>query len=199
MDGRQLRDHIAVDLLHQPSADEIARIANQLNADASGGPEREPAMFLACIERATIAPGQIDITLAADAVAGILGVPATTLNAERLRLAASFQFRKRGVETKLVIGRAATKAVDKTLIRNIARAHRCYDAIRQGRTIYEIAAAENTSKPRILQLIDLAFLAPDIVQAIILGDQPVGLTSQWLQRNALPPDWQVQRRLIATL
>lgn len=91
------------------------------------------------------------------------------------------------------------QAVDDTLIRNIAKAHQYYDAIKQGQTFEEIAASENLSKRRILQVIDLAFLAPDIVRSIFQGDQPIALTAKWLGQNPLPSDWQAQRRIVAAL
>ena len=72
------------------------------------------------------------------------------------------------------------KAVDATLIRSIAKAHQYYEAIKQGQTFEDIAVSENLSKRRILQVTDLAFLADDIVKAIVQGDQPVGLTAKWL-------------------
>ena len=71
--------------------------------------------------------------------------------------------------------------------------------IKQGQTFEEIAATENLSKRRILQVIDLAFLAPDIVRSIMHDDQPIGLTAKWLGQNPLPSDWQAQRRIVATL
>ena len=71
--------------------------------------------------------------------------------------------------------------------------------IKQGQTFEEIAATENLSKRRILQVIDLAFLAPDIVRSIMQGDQPIGLTAKWLGQNPLPSDWQAQRRIVAKL
>ena len=103
------------------------------------------------------------------------------------------------METRLVIGNCPAKALDETLIRSIAKAHRYYDAIRQGRTFEEIATAENLSKRRILQAIDLAFLAPDIVKSIIEGDQPIGLTAKWLGQHPLPSVWQDQRCAVAAL
>ena len=50
---------------------------------------------------------------------------------------------------------------------------------------------------RILQVIELAFIAPDIVKAIIRGEQPTGLTAKWLGQNPLPSDWQTQRQVVA--
>lgn len=71
--------------------------------------------------------------------------------------------------------------------------------IKSGRTFDEMAAIETTSKRRIQQVIEWALLAPDIVRMIVEGRQPVGLTSNWLLRHALPVDWNEQRQLITTL
>ena len=50
-----------------------------------------------------------------------------------------------------------------------------------------------------MQVIDLTFLAPDIVKLIVHGDQPDGLTAKWLGINPLPSDWQAQRRIVTAL
>jgi hypothetical protein len=42
----------------------------------------------------------------------------------------------------------------------------------------------------------LAFLAPDIVEAILQGRQPVELTALRLKRTRLPLSWVEQRRLL---
>ena len=102
------------------------------------------------------------------------------------------------METKLVLDNAAPEK-DETLIRNIASAHVWFDRIRNGETFAEIAATEKASKRRIQQMIGLAFLAPDIVRDVLEGNQPLGLTSEWLLRHDLPFDWTEQRAIIATL
>ncbi len=68
-----------------------------------------------------------------------------------------------------------------------------------GQSFEAIAAEAGTSKRRVQQVIDLAFLAPDIVRDITNGTQPMGLTSDWCLRHDLPSDWQAQRQRIATL
>lgn len=50
-----------------------------------------------------------------------------------------------------------------------------------------------------MQVIDLAFLAPEIVKLIVQGVQPDGLTVKWLGLNPLPSDWPEQRRIVAAL
>ncbi|MCZ4271292.1 hypothetical protein [Maritalea porphyrae] len=71
--------------------------------------------------------------------------------------------------------------------------------IESGKHIDEIATASNTSKRRIMQIINLAFVAPDIVKSIFQGKQPCGLTTKYLQRHPLPADWQEQRKIIQAL
>jgi site-specific DNA recombinase len=61
------------------------------------------------------------------------------------------------------------------------------------------AADSNSSKRRVQQLIDLAFLAPDILRDITHGTQPMVLTSDWCLRHEMPAEWQAQRQRIATL
>ena len=40
-----------------------------------------------------------------------------------------------------------------------------------------------------MQLVDLAFLAPDVVVRILEGRQPTGLTSDHLIKRGFPYDW----------
>lgn len=194
-----LRDRVPIDLLIDPSADDIRRIRDLLDETASANPAQSQDTSLSCIARAAIAPGKIELALDREAIADCLAIEPASIDADRLSFQIPFQFRKRGVESKLVIGYDLNRTVDEILIRNIAKAQQYYDAIKQGRTFEEIAASENLSKRRILQVIDLAFLAPDIVKSIMQGDQPIGLTAKWLGRHPLPSDWHTQRRIVATL
>ncbi|MEL6452103.1 MAG: recombinase family protein [Pseudomonadota bacterium] len=109
-----------------------------------------------------------------------------------------FQLRKRGVETKIVIA-GATRETDDILILKLARAFCWYEQVKAGKTFAEIAKEAGVNTSRIRQMIDLAFLAPDIVRDILNGDQPIGLTFDWARTNALPIDWQAQRDSIAKL
>ncbi|MCI5073965.1 recombinase family protein [Oricola sp.] len=194
-----LRNRLPVDLLIDPSADEIGRIHDLLDDAGAVNVTRSQEAVLACIQPATITPGKIEIALDCETVAAWLCVSSGAMNSDALSFSIPFQFRKRGVETKLIIGNGHSRAVDEVLIRNIAKAQQYYDAIKQGQTFEEIAASENLSKRRILQVIDLAFLAPDIVKLIMQGDQPICLTAKWLGQNPQPSDWQAQRRIVAAL
>ena len=117
---------------------------------------------------------------------------------DALRILAPFRLRRRGVETKLVLGNSS-KSVDHTLLRNIANALSWLDQIKAGKTYEQIATEDAIPKARVHKAIRYAFLAPDIVRTIVDARQPVGLTSSYLLHHPLPDDWEKQRALIATL
>lgn len=194
-----LRTQLPVDLQINPAADAIAKIGSHLDLLEAQSRTRGPNVILSCIEKGTIRPGAIAISLNPGAIADAIEISEDELNPDALLFSLPFQFRKRGVETKLTIGPANSKPADTTLIRSIAKAHQYYHAIKNGQTFEEIAEGENLSKRRIMQVIDLAFLAPDIVKLIVQGEQPEALTAKCLGINPMPSDWQAQRRIVAAL
>lgn len=192
-----LRNRLPIDLLINPTADTISKIGSQLDLIEAQSGTKDANAILSCIEQATIRPGAIEICLSPEAIADAIEISEDELNPDTGTFELPFQFRKRRVETKLVIGAETSQPLDATLIRNIAKAHQYYDAFKSGQTFEEIAESKNLSKRRIMQVIDLAFLAPEIVKQIAQGDEPAGLTAKWLGINPLPSDWQAQRRIVA--
>ena len=62
-------------------------------------------------------------------------------------------------------------------------------------SVSEIAVAENLTGSYVTRVLRLAFLAPNIVEAIITGTQPVELTlDRILRGGTLPLTWPEQRR-----
>jgi hypothetical protein len=107
-------------------------------------------------------------------------------------------FQKRSTGQTLIFD-DAVPAPDTTLIANIAKAHAWLNRIKAGDNYDQIATSTGTSKRRVQQMLDMAFLAPDIVRSICDGRQPLDLTSEWFKTHRLPADWKAQRALIATL
>ncbi len=167
--------------------------ANDWNSDEDG---KNAIVHLA--QRIEIEPGKIGVSISAKDLSIFLDVEARRISEDHLEIESTFSLRKRGVETKLVLA-GATGQRDKTLIKNIAKAHQYFDLIRAGKTYAEIAAAEGVSKHRIQKLIDLAFVAPDVVRDVFAGSQPTLLTSEWLLRNPVPAIWTDQRDIFSTL
>ncbi|CAN1510067.1 hypothetical protein MCELHM10_00766 [Paracoccaceae bacterium] len=125
-----------------------------------------------------------------------LGLPAERLPSDGRHIIAPFRLQRRGVETRIILGDAAPRP-DVVLARNILTARRWYQAIREGETFSAVARRDKITPSRIQQMIGLAFLAPDLLDQIAAGSQPLGLTSEWVKRHDLPLEWQAQRDALA--
>jgi hypothetical protein len=113
-----------------------------------------------------------------------------------------FAIRKRGGR-KLVItpdGTAASPAprarVDSALLKALARGFRWRKLLETGdfSTIAEIAEAENINPSYVSRVLRMTLLSPDIVEAILAGRQPEGLTMAWAMQP-FPNVWAYQRKV----
>jgi hypothetical protein len=88
---------------------------------------------------------------------------------------------------------ALQRRQDITLIKAVARAFRWRRMLESGRfaTINELAAAEKINSSYVSRVLRLTLLAPDIVEAILDGRQPEGMTLSKLMRP-FPIEWQRQ-------
>jgi len=121
-----------------------------------------------------------------------------------IELTAAVVFRRRGVETKLVLpGLAQQKhssRCDPALVKAIARGHAWFEELATGRvrSLQELARRDGITRRYIRRLVGLAFLSPQLVEAILQGRQPVELTATRLTELDLPLDWTEQLRLLAS-
>ena len=157
-----------------------------------------PSQLIALIERVDLKPGSLKIKLDAKALAEALDISSDRLTQDELTIEAPFQRRRRGVELKLHLGEPAPE-IDRTLVLNIVKAQRWLKMIIADRTFAEIAAAEDISKRRVQDVIDLALLAPDVLAAIASGAQSDGLNSDYLIKTGFDPIWVEQRSQFANL
>ena len=190
-----IRQHVdattfSASLIHTPTMQELASVRRFLDGLCSGTNDdsASAAPLLRLIRRVDISPGSVSILLDRNAFAACLSMGPERIRKDALRILAPFRLRRRGVETKLVLGNP-TKSVDRTLLRNIANALSWLDRIKAGKTYEEIATENAIPTDRVRKAIRYAFLAPDIVRAIVEGRQPVGLTSSYLLHHPLPDDW----------
>ena len=111
-----------------------------------------------------------------------------------------FTIRKRGGR-KLILTPDGTVAVpversrlDSALLKALARGFRWKKMLQEGdyQTLEEIADAENINPSYVSRLLRMTLLSPEIVEAILAGRQPDGLTmARAMQPFAL--DWNLQR------
>ena len=111
---------------------------------------------------------------------------------------APFQMRRRGVELKLHLG-APSPEIDQTLVQNIIKGRRWLSMVIAGKTFSEIAETDGVSKRRVQDVASLALLAPDVLGSIVQGEQPEGLTTDYLIKTRFPAIWSEQREQFAAL
>jgi hypothetical protein len=171
--------------------------AAQLLCAALSGPDRGPTLR-AIVAGGRIEPGRLSVTLCPTAIAERLGVPPAQINRDALSLVGEFKLRRRGVEAKLVLGNTPT-ALDRTLVKTVALGWIWFEEIKDGATMQAIANREGVSQRRIANLVDLAFLAPDVVRSIVEGRQPPTLTADHLIKSRHRILWSDQRAQITAL
>jgi site-specific DNA recombinase len=200
---------------------ESARTFGKRLASASGSDQR--AALLGLLQGVTVAESEVRIHVKIDGLSVALsamrnvesqefrtetpekrdtGIADGRSNEEIVTLSVPVTFKRHGVETRLIIdGGQPSKRLraDPALIKTVARAHIWFDDLVRGRiTITEIAAREGMKVSSVAKLLHLAFLAPDIVEAILEGTQSVTTVAHHLIRSHLPVLWQDQRATILT-
>jgi len=121
-----------------------------------------------------------------------------------IELTAAVAFKRRGVETKLILSgldqpnHSARR--DPALIKAIARGHGWFEELATGRalSLQALAKRDGITRRYIRRLVGLAFLSPELVETILQGRQPIELTATRLTELDLPLDWTEQRRLLAS-
>ena len=114
--------------------------------------------------------------------------------AQMLTVRVPLAVRKRGgrklVMTPRGMAPRGASAADTTLVKALARAFRWRRMMETGRfaTLNELAAAEKINSSYVSRLLRLTLLSPDIVEAILDGRQPNGMTLPALM-EPFPVEW----------
>ena len=166
-------------------------------------PESKRRLLHRLLHRVTIHPGSIHIALKRSGLDSLVfgKTPDTAAYSEDLiDFTAPTVLKRRGVEAKLVVSTAQGEIAvpDESSIAMLVRAHRWLDQLAKGEigSAREIARRDKFDASEVSRIIRLAFLAPDIVEAVLAGRQPVELTPRRLMRGELPLEWRRQRRVL---
>lgn len=181
--------------------DKAQKLANDLKI---GDGVRQRAALEMILQRLDLSPTSITVMFSRNRLAKAVGIDATKEDSghdDSVVLKLPIKLRRRGVEAKLVINTSANlnSERDPTLCRSVAQARLWFDRLVSGEveTVRAIAQRERLQECDVSRRLRLAFLAPDIVKAILDGRHPVELTSETLKRlQTLPTDWQAQRSLL---
>ena len=162
----------------------------------------------ALVDRINVQAGSIEIVLK---LSGLIEqastathLPATLWNGcdwQKLShtLLLPIQLKRNGLAVRMIIEskeHQVRRSADPRMVRLLSKAHTWFNLITSGKakSIGEISVQENLSRPHVSKIITLAFMAPDLVRAILDGKQPTELTANKLMRRLpLPIDWREQR------
>lgn len=187
----------AARLGEQPNADAaitsriVDATAASLNALTNGTPAEQRAVVLDHLETITLHDDRVEIALnTRDAVSKSTTHILTTPVARK----------RRGHEIRLIVpGPAAPKVHrDEKLVQLLAEAHAARTQVlgMGDASLVQVAVALGCCRTRLGQHLRLSFLAPDIVEAILAGQQPKALTRKRLAAIDLPIDWHKQRTML---
>jgi site-specific DNA recombinase len=204
-----------LDLLSDETAD-LAEL-HALLASASDLAQRWPTLAPATVRgfvraitnRVILCPRRVDIVLAPDRLRTVLRKGPATGDPPQLNqpcraevtLSVHAHLTRCGGETKLIVPAGevgiSRSRPNPTLLKALARAHSWVARLLSGEapSIQAIAQAEHLTGRYIARIIPLAFLAPDITQAILEGSHPRDLTLATLCQR-LPLAWAQQRRAL---
>jgi hypothetical protein len=121
-----------------------------------------------------------------------------------VELTAAAAFTRRGAETKLVLPGSAqqkhSSRCDPALVETIGRGRAWFEelAIGRARALQELAKRDGNSRRYIRRLVGLAFLSPQLVEAILQGRQPVELTAARPTELDLPLGWTKKHKRLAS-
>ena len=127
-------------------------------------------------------------------------VPSMVTGDGGLRIRVPMSLKRRGGRREIVITqglprprRSATQT-HSALVLAVVRGHRWKELLESGRypSIDALAARMGVDSSYVGRHLNLALLAPDIVEAVLMGREPDGLSLGTLFR--LPIEWEEQRR-----
>ena len=183
----------------------LARAA-RLAAALSGSPQDRAKLVRGLVEKMIVDEKAITIKMRPGALSGRDG-PSPALedpSSSAIELTAAVALKRRGVETKLTLPRLNQQnhsaRRDPALIKAIARGRAWFDELATGRapSLQALAERDGITRRYIRRLVGLAFLSPELLEAILQGRQPVALAATRLTELDLPLDWTEQHRLLAS-
>jgi hypothetical protein len=207
VDPGALLDALQGHLESAPMQRQLVDRAGQMAKSLPGLSRQDLRVFIVRIaSRIQVHNNRVEITLDPAELLMLLGGPlgnSATADLEGVApivLTVEARLKRTGIEKRMVMGNGLEAATaDPSLLRLIARAHGIRERLFDDMTLSlkEIAKEEDVVGSYVTRLLRLSFLAPEIVAAILKGEQPPELTASRLARwKNLPLHWTEQRKVL---
>ena len=192
-----LSDHAGLIEHLTPEANGVQALthrAKSLTSKLSGSLHEQYKVLQLLIVKAELFAEEIKLEINTDQL--------TNKSSSYVHLSIPAALKRCGHSMRLLVGSAKQShrhTKDLKLINGIVKSLDWLNQLTTGKvkSMQEIAEKEGVSSSYVTRSIYRAFLAPDIVRAIMNGTQPAHLTTDFIKRHSpLPLDWKEQRRLL---
>lgn len=175
----------------------LIRAAADLAGRLSDQPNDAGCSLRDLLDRIDLRPEMMRVAIKAERMLVMLGSSLGSPGKAETSFSVPIQLKRRGVETKLILaGQQSLRfEPDRRLVQLVVRTHRWGQELISGEvtSLTQIAERHGLDRSDVGRSLQLAFLAPDLVEAILGGTQPVNLTHRSLSRvGELPLDWSEQ-------
>jgi site-specific DNA recombinase len=179
---------------------ELGRFHAKCSELAASVRRRDREALPRLIENVTVADGRIEIRCRTDAIAASLGVEREQAAPASLVLISDVRLTRSGRAMRLVHGNGASTAPrpDRSVVRLIIRARGWWAELRKGNLdVSTLAAREGVTASYLTRVLRLAFLAPEVVDAMMAGVQRHGVDCAMLvSAGGVPIGWTDQARAL---
>ena len=204
--GRELLERIGNTGLSAPEQERLITRSKSL-ADKwdKQKPHAQIHLLQKIIHKAVISRNSIEVFYRRSGLTQALlpGTPATDLIDDApediYQVSVPVQLKRCGIETRLIVEGVTPPVAHKRTVQaaqdSLRKALQWNQALLSGKanSMAELARNEDVTQRYIAHIIKLAYLAPDIMDAIIKGNIPAQLSLGQLKKN-IPLDWDEQRR-----
>jgi DNA invertase Pin-like site-specific DNA recombinase len=201
-DGPTVIAELCSDRVPPAIAKDAVRNAASLGEELKGGGPGRYEIVRSLLSRVRVSIDTISIRMNREATIERLAIPVdlAVVTDAPIVLSMACELRRLGKEKRLVVAAYEPKIrLDPALIKAIVNAHRWFEMLRDQavHSITELAEREGVQRSYASRILPLAFLAPEITEAILDGRQPVDLSlDRLLAVMPLPLAWDMQRNAL---
>ncbi|MFM5953262.1 MAG: hypothetical protein ACKOPE_03030, partial [Novosphingobium sp.] len=155
---------------------------------------RSMAPLPALVDRIQVEQGHLAITLCRSAALEMLGAFEADADTQPIKIDVAFRLTRTGRAMRLIQGEGAQAkpgGIDPALLGLVLKARQWWAILRQGELdIARLAEREGVSRSYVSRVLRIAFLSPEVVEAILDGRQHGELDAARLREtNAVPACW----------
>lgn len=159
---------------------------------------KDSEVIRALIRQVRVSHDGLAVDIACAGVAAQLGIAIDDNAPDAITLHSDARLRRTGRAMRMIegSGMSASGKPDPVLSKLVARAHRWWAILKEGEiNLQALAKREGVTRSYMTRVVRLAFLSPQMVEAILSSKVPVQLTPKRLTAtDAIAADWERQRR-----